>query len=50
MLMVTDIIQEQLWQVHEEGEAMIPPLNMIISNSCLVQLIILMDKISALTN
>ena len=50
MLTVTDIIHKWLWQPYKEVEAIIPQLCMITPNMCLVQLIVLRDKVSAPIN
>ena len=50
MLTVTDITHKWLWQPYKEVEAIIPQLCMITPNMCLVQLIVLRDKVSAPIN
>ncbi len=45
-LKFTIIMQKHRWQLYKEREAISPPLNMVVPNLCLDQLIIL-DKISA---
>ena len=50
MLIVTDITHKRLWQLYKEVEALIPQLCMVTPSMCLVQLIILRDKVSAPIN